>query len=88
MWVTPGVMVARKKGLRPAVGRVWSVFESSVLPTEAFEVSRTTLEASTVTASARLPTSSVWSMVTNCWVPMCTPLRSMVLKPCMVTLTV
>jgi hypothetical protein len=81
-------MVARKKGLRPAVGSVCSVFSSSVLPTEAFDVSTAEVWPSTVTASARLPTSSVKSWVRNCWVPIRMPLFSIVLKPCIETLTV
>ena len=87
MWVTPGVMVARKNALRPAVGSVPSVLLSSVLLTDAFEVS-SGVAPSTVIASCRLPTSSVKSSVRNCWVPMWMPLFSMLLKPCIETLSV
>ena len=61
---------------------------SRVLPTDAFDVSSGVAWLSTVTASARLPTSRAKSSVTNCWVPIRTALVSMVLKPCLLTFTV
>ena len=82
---TPGVVTARKNGLRPAVGSVSRVLLSRVLPSDAFEVS-SGVAPSTVIASCRLPTSSEKSSVRNCWVPMWMPLFSMLLKPCIKTL--
>src|SRR6516225_7457335 len=66
---------------RPGEGSVSSEKESNTVPWDALDVSISGTSAVTLTASARAPTSSFKSRMTNCCVPTRMPSSSVVLNP-------
>src|SRR4029079_9790008 len=85
---TVGVRLAIRNTLRPGVGIDSRLFVSSTSPVDAFIVSISGDSPVTVIVSASAPTSSWMSRPRKSCVPTRTPLRSKVLYPWTVALTV
>ena len=81
-----GAWAAIMKALRVSDGRFFIVSAVSTSPTDALDVSMIGVPT-TCTTSSRRPTSSTISSVTNCCVPIATPVWSNVLNPASVALS-